>query len=82
MLATHRPARALKAKDGGKISTCPVMSNYMVGEMGEKEKWKDSCAVERGRTEGTKAVSSRLIQEDCLPPGAMVAWYPDQGTRK
>ena len=36
VLAKHRPVRALKVEDGGKISTCPVMSKYMVGEMGEK----------------------------------------------
>lgn len=41
-------------------------------EMGEKEKWNGSCAVERSRMDEVKAVKSRMIWVDCLPPGAMV----------
>lgn len=40
--------------------------------MGKKEK-NVLCAMERGRTEETKAGRRRLIREASLPPGAMKA---------
>lgn len=37
------------------------------GGKGEKEKWRGSCAVERGRSAETKEVGSRLMWVACLP---------------
>lgn len=54
----------------------PYVEQIYDGEMGEKVKQNDSCAVERGGAEEVKAVRSGLMWVGCLPPRARVMSGP------